>query len=166
MDLQTRGGNPVSSPNASPPDDFRAYSPQTADYHRLQPDTKQTAQSLAEPAASRRRCRPGPTGGGGNLGWWRRSAPAVVGAGRCGNVGPASSLPTFDSADQRCSARSPQRLLRLNRMQRFQLASAETPRVRPPTTSEPDATREIGATPFQSAVETAAPVGLCAVCPR
>ena len=30
MDLQTNGGKPVTSDNACPPDNFRAYSPQTA----------------------------------------------------------------------------------------------------------------------------------------
>jgi hypothetical protein len=39
MDLQTTGTKPVTSGNADPPDNFRAYSPQTADDHRLQPDT-------------------------------------------------------------------------------------------------------------------------------
>jgi len=39
MDLQTSGGKAVTSGNACPPDHFRAYSPQIADDHRLQPDT-------------------------------------------------------------------------------------------------------------------------------
>ncbi len=39
MDLQTTGTKPVTSGNADPADNFRAYSPQTADDHRLQPDT-------------------------------------------------------------------------------------------------------------------------------
>jgi hypothetical protein len=40
MDLQTTGTKPVTSGNADPADNFRAYSPQTADDHRLQPDTR------------------------------------------------------------------------------------------------------------------------------
>src|SRR5450631_1308418 len=39
MDLQTNGGNPVTSDNAKPPSNSRAYSPQIAGYNRLQPDT-------------------------------------------------------------------------------------------------------------------------------
>ena len=39
MDLQTTGGKPVTSENVSPPDNFRAHSPQIADDRRLQPDT-------------------------------------------------------------------------------------------------------------------------------
>ena len=34
MDLQTNGGKPVTSENAGPSDNLRAYSPQTADYNR------------------------------------------------------------------------------------------------------------------------------------
>jgi len=39
MDLQSSGRTPVTSENACPPDNFRAYSPQTADVSRGQPDT-------------------------------------------------------------------------------------------------------------------------------
>ena len=38
MDLQTLSGKPVSSENASPPNNFRPYSPQSAAESRLQPD--------------------------------------------------------------------------------------------------------------------------------
>jgi len=34
MDLQTKGGKPVTSENALSPNNFRAYSPQTADHSR------------------------------------------------------------------------------------------------------------------------------------
>ena len=33
MDLQTKGGKPVTSENALSPNNFRAYSPQTADHN-------------------------------------------------------------------------------------------------------------------------------------
>jgi hypothetical protein len=39
MDLQTLSGKPVTSGNVSPPNNFRPYSPQTADRIPLQPDT-------------------------------------------------------------------------------------------------------------------------------
>jgi hypothetical protein len=39
MDLQTNGGKPVTSGNVSPPDNFRAYSPQIADDRRRPPTT-------------------------------------------------------------------------------------------------------------------------------
>jgi hypothetical protein len=39
MDLQTNGGNPVTSDNTCPPNNFRAYSPQIAGDNRQQPDT-------------------------------------------------------------------------------------------------------------------------------
>jgi hypothetical protein len=39
MDLQSMGGKAVTSHNACPPTDFRAYSPQIADYIRRQPDS-------------------------------------------------------------------------------------------------------------------------------
>ena len=39
MDLQTNGVKPVTSQNTYPPANFRAYSPQIADDHQLQPDT-------------------------------------------------------------------------------------------------------------------------------
>jgi hypothetical protein len=39
MDLQTTGGNPVTSDNAYPPANFRAYSQQTPDVSRQQPTT-------------------------------------------------------------------------------------------------------------------------------
>jgi len=37
MDLQTIGGKPVTSDNAYPPPNFRAYSQQTADVNRRPP---------------------------------------------------------------------------------------------------------------------------------
>jgi len=39
MDLQTNGGKPVTSENVPSIDNLRAYSPQTADVSRGQPDT-------------------------------------------------------------------------------------------------------------------------------
>ena len=39
MDLRSQGRTPVTSENARPPDNFRAYSPQTADVGRDQPGT-------------------------------------------------------------------------------------------------------------------------------
>src|SRR5450759_5097179 len=39
MDLQTKGGKSVTSENALSPNNFRAYSPQTADDRRRQQDT-------------------------------------------------------------------------------------------------------------------------------
>jgi len=39
MDLQSSGGEPVTSRNASPPSNFRAYSPQISVDSRPQPDT-------------------------------------------------------------------------------------------------------------------------------
>ena len=39
MDLQSLGDKPVTSRNACPPDNFRAYSPQISDFSRCQPDT-------------------------------------------------------------------------------------------------------------------------------
>jgi len=39
MDLQSNDDKPVTSDNADQPDNFRAYSPQTANHRRLQPDT-------------------------------------------------------------------------------------------------------------------------------
>ena len=56
MDLQTKGGNPVTSENVSPPNNFRAYSPQIADHSRLQPDNPQGAISVHR-VAQRRRAR-------------------------------------------------------------------------------------------------------------
>ena len=38
MDLQTNGGEPVTSDDVCPPNNFHAYSPQPADHSRLQPD--------------------------------------------------------------------------------------------------------------------------------
>ena len=58
MDLQTKGGKPVTSDNTCPPDNFRAYSPQIAGDSRLQPDTPSeqfaftTSQHNVEPDAS------------------------------------------------------------------------------------------------------------------
>ncbi len=39
MDLQSKGGKPVTSGNLCPPDNFRAHSPQIPDDNRPQPDT-------------------------------------------------------------------------------------------------------------------------------
>ena len=39
MDLQSLGDKPVTSRNACPPDNFRAYSPQISDISRCQPGT-------------------------------------------------------------------------------------------------------------------------------
>ena len=39
MDLQTLSGKAVTSENALSPNNFRPYSPQTADKIRLQPET-------------------------------------------------------------------------------------------------------------------------------
>src|SRR5665647_2129406 len=58
MDLQSKGGKPVTSGNADPPDNFRAYSPQTADDHRLQSDTEA---STSRYAARRDVTRPSPS---------------------------------------------------------------------------------------------------------
>ena len=59
MDLQTNGGKPVTSDNAYPPTNFRAYSQQTADVNRSQPDTIQAAR----PFPSRRTLYVGSTDG-------------------------------------------------------------------------------------------------------
>ena len=40
MDLQTMGDNAVTSGNAWPPNNLRAYSPQIPNDNRLQPDTQ------------------------------------------------------------------------------------------------------------------------------
>ena len=52
MDLQTNGGKPVTSDNACPPDNFRAYSPQTAGDSRRQPDTEASTSRYAARLAS------------------------------------------------------------------------------------------------------------------
>src|ERR1035437_6513548 len=72
MDLQTSGGKPVTSDNANPPDNFRAYSPQIADYIRRQPDSP-ASNSLSRVAPRRRarRLTPGPS-------WVKRASPQLA----------------------------------------------------------------------------------------
>ena len=56
MDLQTMGDNALTSENALSPNNFRAYSPQTADHSRLQPDT-----AASNPRSRRRAMKWSPT---------------------------------------------------------------------------------------------------------
>jgi hypothetical protein len=46
MDLQSMGDKAVTSRNARPPDNFRAYSPQISDVSRCQPDTSGPARDV------------------------------------------------------------------------------------------------------------------------
>ena len=59
MDLQTTDCEPVTSQNVYLPTNFRAYSQQTADVNRSQPDTIQAAR----PFPSRRTLYAGSTDG-------------------------------------------------------------------------------------------------------
>ena len=74
MDLQTNGGKPVTSDNADPPDNFRAYSPQIADNGRRPPATAgHLPASNSEFTARVSRChrlRPGPQ--------WSNPRPRVI----------------------------------------------------------------------------------------
>jgi len=63
MDLQTNGGKPVTSGNVSPPDNFRAYSPQIADDRRRQPDTEASTSRSETAHVNSRTCLTSPAAG-------------------------------------------------------------------------------------------------------